>query len=215
MRGVLTTLLVLCAFAAAAAEERGADPGIRLSIDLERFELQAQDALGDVEGPRFPVAVGSPAHPTPAGSFAASRVILNPAWQPGARARAAGAVPEPPSRASPMGAAKIPFAEGGAIALHGGGDPLLLGKPVSTGCVRARDADLLALVAWLDARRALGAPRERGDGEVHRGFRRQVRVLVREGARAAEEQASRGGASSPRNPRASSHGNSVSSAVSR
>jgi hypothetical protein len=77
-----------------------------------------------------------------------------------------------------MGVAKIPFARTGAIALHGGGDLRLLGKPISGGCVRARDADLLRVIAWLLARAALGAPLEQPDGEVHRSFRRPVRLRI-------------------------------------
>jgi hypothetical protein len=105
-------------------------------------------------------------------------VILNPSWSPGAAAREAGALPEPPSLSSPMGVAKIPFASTGAIALHGGGDPRLLGKPVSSGCVRAADADLLRLLGWLYGHGVLGPPLERADGEIERPFRRPVVVAV-------------------------------------
>ena len=92
---------------------------------------------------------------------------------------AAGAQPLPPSPDGPMGIAKIPFADLGSVALHGGGDLLLLGKPVSGGCVRARDADLLRVIAWLHLQRALGPPVPQDDGEVHRFFQRPARMLVR------------------------------------
>ena len=73
---------------------------------------------------------------------------------------------------------EMPFA-GGEFALHGGANPLLVGKPVSLGCARATDADLLRLIAWLEERKALVAqPREVG-GELHRAFRRPARVVVR------------------------------------
>jgi len=77
-----------------------------------------------------------------------------------------------------MGVAKIPFAEGGEIALHGGGDPRVLGKPVSGGCVRATDADILRLIAWLDLRGALAPPQPQRSGEVHRSITRPVRLRV-------------------------------------
>jgi lipoprotein-anchoring transpeptidase ErfK/SrfK len=64
-------------------------------------------------------------------------VVRNPGWSPGAIARSVGAHELPPSADGPLGAGKIPFAERGEIALHGGANPLLLGKPVSLGC-RAR-----------------------------------------------------------------------------
>ena len=123
--------------------------------------------------------LGSPAHDTPAGDYAVGRVILNPGWQPSELAIAAGATPLPPSLDGPMGVAKIPFADRGSIALHGGGDVLLLGKSVSGGCVRARDSDLLRVIAWLGAQRALGPPRVQEDGEVHRDLIRSVTLRVR------------------------------------
>ncbi|MBW2389815.1 MAG: L,D-transpeptidase [Deltaproteobacteria bacterium] len=88
-----------------------------------------------------------------------------------------------PSRRLPpaafLGAVKIPFAADGVIALHGGGDRRVLGKPISAGCVRATDADLLRVVAWLDRRDALAAARRAQNGEFHRRFRRPIELVVR------------------------------------
>ncbi|MCG8590197.1 MAG: L,D-transpeptidase [Proteobacteria bacterium] len=156
-----------------------ADPGLVLELDREQFALTVRDARDGRLGPQVTVALGSPANPTPLGNFSLSRVILNPAWRPGATAREAGAEDEPPSLSTPMGVAKIPFAAGGAIALHGAGDAYLLGKPVSSGCVRASDADLLQILAWLHERRALAAPVLQPDGEVTRRFQRPARLIVR------------------------------------
>ena len=77
-----------------------------------------------------------------------------------------------------MGVAKIPFAENGSIALHGGGDPDVLGKPVSSGCVRASDADLLRLIAWLDLQGALAPAQIASSGEVVRDLWRAARLRV-------------------------------------
>jgi hypothetical protein len=64
--------------------------------------------------------------------------------------------------------------------LHGGADPLLLGKPVSLGCVRARDRDLLILLDWLEQRGALGrSPGARAGHEVHQALRRPTLIVVR------------------------------------
>lgn len=155
------------------------DAGIELEIDRATSVLRARDARSGEAGPSLPVVVGSPAHPTPIGRFRAGRVILRPSWTPGPAAREAGAEPAEPSLRTPMGVAKIPFADGGSIALHGAGDPRLLGKPVSTGCVRAGDAELLLLLVWLRERGVLGPPVARADGEVERPFVRPVRVAVR------------------------------------
>jgi hypothetical protein len=172
-------LLLLLLLALAALGASPPDPGVVLQLDRERFELLARDLRDGAAGPRLRVALGSPAHPTPGGSFAPFAVIENPAWIPGPVARGHGAIEHPPSTEGPLGAVKIPFAAEGAVAIHGAADPRLLGKPVSLGCVRATDADLLALVAWLDSRAALGPPRPRPDGELHRTFVRPARVVVR------------------------------------
>jgi hypothetical protein len=156
-----------------------ADPGVLLELERESFTLRAVDLAQDVPGPTLRVVLGSPAHPTPSGEFPLHVVVRNPGWSPGRFARSLGARSVRPSRRGPMGAAKIPFAERGEIAVHGGAQPLLLGKPVSLGCVRTVDAELLGLVEWLEARGALAEPRRHRDGEVHQAFRRPARVIVR------------------------------------
>lgn len=183
---VLATIVgvaVPCAVAAdakaAKTAETSADPGLVLDLDRERFEVVTHDARTGERGPRVRIVLGSPANDTPAGDYPVGRVILNPAWHPSESALDFGALPIPPSMDGPMGVAKIPFAQTGSIALHGGGDELLLGKPVSGGCVRARDADLLRIVAWLLERDALAPADVQPDGEVHRSFSRPVRLRVR------------------------------------
>ncbi len=175
---VAILVLVASAFVGGGANAAG-DPGLLLELDRERFEVVVRDRRSGDLGPRIRVVLGSPAHDTPSGDYPIGRIILNPSWRPSDKAMIAGAVPAPPSTTSPMGVVKIPFAETGSIALHGGGDLLLLGKPVSGGCVRARDADLLRLVAWLLAQDALAPADVQPDGEVHRSFRRPVRLRIR------------------------------------
>jgi hypothetical protein len=178
-RRALFATLVAAAASLGPAGSGAADPGVLLELDRARFALSAHDERSGDEGPLLRVAVGAPSTPTPRGQFGLERVILNPAWHPGATARAFGARPMAPSLDSPMGVAKLPFAAGGEITLHGGGDPDLLGKPISAGCVRAADADLLRLLAWLDRHDALGPPRPLEGGEVLRAFERPVRLVVR------------------------------------
>lgn len=156
----------------------GTDPGVLLELDREQFELTVRDLRRAADGPRLRVVLGSPGHPTPAGSFPLYRVIRNPRWTPGALARDAGAQRTLPSRHGPMGVAKIPFAAGG-IALHGAADPLLLGKPVSLGCVRLADGELLALLDWLKLRSVLGPQRRSPDGEHYQDFWRPAHLVVR------------------------------------
>jgi hypothetical protein len=166
-------------WAGSGAGSAASDPGVLLELDRERYELNVRDLHSGESGPPIRVALGSPAHATPAGSYPVTRVIFYPAWQPNPEVQAAGSEPLPPSLDGPMGVAKLPFADLGSVALHGGGDPLLLGKLVSGGCVRARDADLLRVIAWLYLRRALGPAEPQKDGEVIRFFQRPVRMQVR------------------------------------
>src|SRR5512138_1006201 len=130
------------------------DPGVLIDVDLEQFRLVSRDLADDAPGPAMAISVGSPDHPTPTGEFRPLRVVRNPSWMPGAHARRLGARARGPSSDGPLGVGKIPF-ESGAIQIHGGADPLELGKPVSLGCVRLRDEHWLALVDWLRARDSL------------------------------------------------------------
>jgi len=169
----------LAGFAACVALLGAAgDPGLRVRIDLSRFELRATDPRGEREPLELPVATGSPAHPTPHGRFRPWVVVRYPAWQPGPIARSMGAQPQDASDDTPMGIAKIPLSSSG-LALHGGADPLLLGKPVSLGCVRLADADMLRLLEWLDGAGALTAPLRSASGELHQRLRRRVTFEVR------------------------------------
>ena len=154
------------------------DPGLLLELDRERFSLTVRDLRSELQGPTLRVAMGSPAHPTPSGEFPLYTVVRNPGWKPGAYARSLGARKVSPSDQGPLGVAKIPFASDG-VALHGGADPLLLGKPVSLGCVRLLDEDFLALLDWIDGQGGLLASRRQQDGELHQGFRRPARIRVR------------------------------------
>ncbi len=155
------------------------DPGVLLEVDRESFEVRARDLASGHTGPSLRVVLGSPAHPTPSGNFPLHVVVRNPGWSPGETARSFGAHPVEPSSDGPLGAGKIPFAERGEISLHGGANPLLLGKPVSLGCARATDEDLLRLLDWLEQRRALQRPEPMAGGELRQYFRRPARVTVR------------------------------------
>ena len=162
-----------------ASEDQPTPDRLRLVLDTSTFSLSVRDPSDRIIGPTIAVALGSPAMATPTGTFPLERVILSPSWRPGNVAKNAGAVPEPASLDTPMGAVKIPFAADGIIALHGGGDTRVLGKRVSAGCIRATDADLLRVVAWLDRHDALLPDVEVVGGELHRRFQRPVELIVR------------------------------------
>jgi lipoprotein-anchoring transpeptidase ErfK/SrfK len=151
---------------------------VHVRVDLERFELVAVDARVPEAALVLPVATGSPRHPSPPGRYVPREVVRNPAWKPGNKARAWGAVPLAPSEDGPMGIAKIPLT-GDGFAVHGGANPLVVGKPISLGCVRLSDADMQALLDWLERAGALAEPRTRANGEIHHALRRPVAFEVR------------------------------------
>lgn len=153
------------------------DPGLLLELDRESYVVRATDLRSGVEGPPLRVALGSPRQPTPRGSFPLREVVRNPDWDPGPTARAAGATYEPPSDQGTLGVAKIPFS--GSYSLHGGARGLLLGKPITLGCLRSADPELLDLLAWLTERGALGRERESENGERRQYFMRPARLVLR------------------------------------
>lgn len=175
MRSLLPCSLLLLAPLLMAGTS---DPGLLLELDRESFSLTATDLRSEETGPTLRVVMGSPAHPTPSGEFPLYRVVRNPGWKPGETARALGARSVSPSSGGPLGAVKIPFG-GNGVALHGGAEPLLLGKPVSLGCVRTLDEEILGLLDWLDAQGGLRQAHVQPDGELHQRFRRPARIRVR------------------------------------
>ena len=161
----------------AAAKDTRPDPGIRFEIDRESYRVLVVDLASGQLGPEIPVAIGSPAHPTPAGRYRIRQVVREPRWSPGPTARAGGAEPMPASEEGPLGIAKIPIS--GAYALHGGADAIALGKPITLGCLRTTDDAITRLLDWLEARDALGAPRSNPAGERPQDFIRPVRFVIR------------------------------------
>lgn len=170
--------MLYTAIAALALIGAARDPGVHVRVDLERFELVAVDARRPADALVLAVATGSPEHPSPPGRYTPREVVRNPGWKPGVRAREWGAEPMDPSEHTPMGVAKIPLTANG-FALHGGANPIVVGKPVSLGCVRLSDPDMLALLDWLERAGALAPARPRANGEIHQGLRRPVAFEVR------------------------------------
>jgi len=178
MRACRAILCLTSVVAALALVGAARDPGVRVRLDLTRFELVAVDARQPGETLVLPIATGSPGHPSPAGHYSPHVVVRNPSWHPGAQARAWGAEPMEPGADTPMGVAKIPLASNG-FALHGGASPILVGKPVSLGCVRLSDADMLAFLDWLDRAGALAKAHPAANGEILQPLRRPVAFEVR------------------------------------
>lgn len=143
---------------------------LRLELNLPAYRLDVYSGTERIT--RFTVAIGSPEYPTPVGSFILSRVELNPTWTPPGSPWALGRKPMPPGPANPMGRAKVMLLP--LYYLHGTPDSASIGKAVSHGCIRLRNADMLALA---DLMLAAGAP-ELADSERVRILRDSVQSFA-------------------------------------
>jgi len=94
------------------------------------------------------VAVGVPNHETPTGSWAFTRVDINPEWIPPQSDWAEGRVRSPPGDPdNPMGRARLVFDL--PYTIHGTEDLESLGTAASHGSIRVSNEDALALAELL------------------------------------------------------------------
>ncbi|MCU0548629.1 MAG: L,D-transpeptidase [Leptolyngbya sp. Prado105] len=91
----------------------------------------------------YSVAIGQEGWETPVGSFKVSEMVKNPAWQH----PITGEKIPPGDQDNPLGKRWIGFTSQGKllIGFHGTKDYSLLGQAVSHGCLRMRNADVIAL----------------------------------------------------------------------
>ena len=83
----------------------------------------------------FPIAVGSPDHPTPTGDFSVIQKQKNPTWFPPDSPWAAGLGPVPPGVSNPLGTRWI-GTSAPAIGMHGTPSSGSIGSRASHGCIR-------------------------------------------------------------------------------
>jgi hypothetical protein len=108
----------------------------KIVVDLSAHRLSVVQDNKVVK--QFPVAVGSPQLPTPTGNYFITEKVraTDPTGTYGPMAFALSAYkPELASRFPPLG----------QLAIHGWYDPSVVGKAVSHGCIRMRNADILDL----------------------------------------------------------------------
>ena len=124
-----------------APQPAAGPPPLRLRLNIPAFRLEVWEQgrlLRTVE-----VAVGMPRWPTLPGSFAVSRVVWNPWWQPPPSEWARGEELTPPGPRNPMGRVKLSYQE--LFFLHGTPSVRSLGTAASHGCVRMSNENALAL----------------------------------------------------------------------
>ncbi len=168
--------LSIAGIAAVALPDRGAETvdtimdvaAVRLEVDLSQRTLKVIEG-GEVTR-SYPVAIGKPSYPTPKGTFRIRRIIWNPRWVPPdskwAKNKTAKGPGEP---GNPMGRVKIFFSEPDYY-IHGTREVDSLGAADSHGCLRMRNADVIAL-----AKRVMAA----GGKPVQPSFVRRVINRVR------------------------------------
>jgi len=112
----------------------------RLVVDLS--DAKVYSYWGDQLIASYRVAVGQPGWETPIGSFKVIQMQRNPVWK---QPITGDLIPTGPN--NPLGDRWISFWSDGRhqIGFHGTNNEQLVGKAVSHGCLRMRNADIRAL----------------------------------------------------------------------
>lgn len=141
--------------AAAPAVAERPSTYVVIRVKARRLELM-QDGVASPLG-SFPIAVGRRGHETPTGRFQVEEMVEHPdfhVFDPKDSTRILRRIPPGPD--NPLGERWIGFAhgDGWTIGMHGTPHPELLGRAVSGGCIRMRNAD----VSYVYERVGLGTP---------------------------------------------------------
>ena len=127
-----------------------APPPVSLVIRLKERRLDLMEAHATIPVESFPIAVGRSGHETPTGRFQVEEMVEHPdfyKFDPQDPSRVVGRIP--PGPANPLGERWIGFAHGEGwawtVGIHGTPHPELLGRAVSGGCIRMRNADVIKI----------------------------------------------------------------------
>ena len=127
----------------------------RLDVDLAKKRVTLLD--GDRRVASYPVAIGMSDWPTQTGEWRVTQVIWNPEWVPPKEAWAKDAKPaDPGAPDNPLGRAQLVYDPPRTI--HGTNEPASIGKAVSHGSIRMRNADVVQLAKRIMA--AAGAEKD-------------------------------------------------------
>ena len=166
---------------ASAAPPDTADPlalALHLNLPAYRLDLRRGDSLAA----SYPVAIGTPGHPTPTGTFAIARVEWNPWWTPPNSDWARGRARTPPGPANPLGPVKMAFAP--MYLIHGTPDSASIGSAASHGCVRMLSRNAVDLAERLQrfgapaGAESLGTAGQRGTAPRTVDLDRGVKLVV-------------------------------------
>lgn len=115
-------------------------------LRLRERRLYLMDGASHASMESFPIAVGRHGHETPTGRFRVEEMIEHPDYDqidPNDRSRVLKRIAPGPE--NPLGERWMTFAhgDGWAVGIHGTPHPELLGRAVSGGCIRMRNADVI------------------------------------------------------------------------
>lgn len=146
LRALFPGLLFLLIASPLAAQAGGY---LRLELNIPTLQLVVYE--GDQVLRTFPVAVGLRDHPTIEGDFTITHAEWNPWWRPPpGREWTRGREITPPGPNNPMGRVKLFFEP--LYFIHGTPEAASIGTAASHGCVRMRNADVIALGRLLHER---------------------------------------------------------------
>lgn len=120
----------------------------RFNVDTRRIVInRAQKRLYFYQSGQlrlvFPVAVGMPQYPTPAGSWRIVRKEINPVWyNPGSDWAKEMPKKIPPGPTNPLGLRALALNAPG-ILIHGTSDVASIGRAASHGCIRMTNNDII------------------------------------------------------------------------
>jgi len=142
----LGTMMVLgAAPASAPAVETATTAAAGLSLEVDLSERRLYAKLGGEVIESYTVAVGQPKNPSPKGKFSIRHIVWNPRWVPPdadwAKDKKAR---DPGDPKNPMGRVKLFFQEPDYY-IHGTREVDSLGRAESRGCIRMRNAEVIAL----------------------------------------------------------------------
>lgn len=143
--GGLWFCLLVASFSASlvaspAVSAEGGD-GLRIVVNLPSRTLSCYFGADLVR--RYPVAVGDPLTRTPLGRYRIAVKVLNPTWYPKKR------TPVPPGPENPVGTRWLGLSAPD-LGLHGTNNPDSIGRAVSGGCIRMRNADVEELFGLVE-----------------------------------------------------------------
>jgi lipoprotein-anchoring transpeptidase ErfK/SrfK len=146
MKNALAMAFVVVAVATIANAAQPAAP-INLVVDLSDKTLFVM--RGNEHVRNFAISSGSPAHPTPKGSYTIRHLVWNPRWTPPKAKWAKGKrATGPADPNNPMKIVKIFFQEPDYY-IHGTANEESLGAAESHGCIRMAPDDAIVLARML------------------------------------------------------------------